>query len=96
MAIGKPVVATETVGTVDYIESGETGLLVPPGDAEALAMAMDRLHRDPELRARFSKGGLEFARRHTFRIYVEALLQRVERAVAHGRRPSAEMEVQTK
>ena len=96
MAIGKPVVATETVGTVDYIESGETGLLVPPGDAEALATAMDRLHRDPELRARFSERSLEFARRHTFRIYVETLLQRVERTVAYGRRRSAEMEVQTK
>ena len=40
MAIGKPVIATETIGTVDYVESGENGLLVPPGDAEALAAAM--------------------------------------------------------
>ncbi|MBT8451112.1 MAG: glycosyltransferase [Deltaproteobacteria bacterium] len=96
MAIGKPVIATETVGTVDYIESGETGLLVPPGDAEALATAMDRFHRDSELRARVSERGLEFARRHTFRIYVEALLQRVERTIAYRSGRSAEMKDQTK
>jgi glycosyltransferase involved in cell wall biosynthesis len=86
MAIGKPVIVTETVGTVDYVESGENGLLVPPGDAEALATAIRRLSEDPELRAHFSEKGLEFARRHTFRIYVETMLQHVERTVANGRR----------
>ena len=85
MAIGKPVVVTETVGTVDYVESGVNGLLVPPGDAEALAAAMLRLRQDPELRARLSENGLEFARRHTFRIYVETMLQVVERTIT-GRR----------
>ncbi len=84
MAMGKPVVATETVGTVDYIESGETGLLVPPGDAEALATAMRQLHEDPELRAHFSESGLDFALRHTFRVYVEDILELVERTVANG------------
>ncbi len=85
MAIGKPVVATETIGTIDYVRSGENGLLVPPGDAEALAAAMQRLSTDPELRAHLSERGLEFARRHTFRIYVETMLQLVERTVAHVR-----------
>ena len=84
MAIGKPVIVTETVGTVDYVKSGENGLLVPPGDAEALAAAMRRFSEDPELRAHFSEKGLEFARRHTFRIYVETMLQHVERTVANG------------
>lgn len=84
MAIGKPVVVTETVGTVDYVDSGENGLLVPPGDAEALATAIRRLSSDPELRARLSEKGLEFARRHTFRIYVETMLEHVERTIAHA------------
>jgi glycosyltransferase involved in cell wall biosynthesis len=85
MAIGKPVVVTETVGTADYVESGVNGLLVPPGDAEALAAAMLRLKQDPELCARLSENGLESARRHTFRIYVETMLQVVERTIT-GRR----------
>ena len=84
MAIGKPVIATETIGTVDYVESGETGLLVAPGDAKALATAMRRLSEDSELRANLSERGLEFARRHTFRIYVETILQLVEQTIAKG------------
>ena len=84
MAIGKPVIVTETIGTVDYVESGENGLLVPPGDAEALAAAMRRLHENPELRAHLSERGLDFARRHTFRHYVENILGHVERTIAHG------------
>jgi glycosyltransferase involved in cell wall biosynthesis len=84
MAIGKPVIATETVGTVDYVQSGENGLLVPPGDAKALAAAMQRLHDDPELRAHLRERGLESARRHTFRNYVQNILGHVERTIADG------------
>jgi glycosyltransferase involved in cell wall biosynthesis len=82
MAIGKPVIATETVGTVDYIESGESGLLVPPGDSTALRDAIRRLGEDPALRRRFRERGLEHVRRHTFRSYVETVLDHVEQTVA--------------
>ncbi len=81
MAIGKPVIATETVGTLDYVQSGENGLLVPPGDAAALASAIQSLSGDAALRARFSKRGLESVQRHTFRSYVETVLGLVERTV---------------
>ena len=57
MALGKPVVATEVKGTVDYVTDGETGLLVPPHDADALARALRRLMDDPELRARLGAEG---------------------------------------
>lgn len=43
MAMGKPVVATASPGIVDYVRDGETGLLVPCGDAPALRRAMQRL-----------------------------------------------------
>lgn len=85
MAMGKPVVATETVGTVDYVESGESGLLVPPDDVAALASAIRQLHQDSELRAHLSTRGLEFVRRHTFRRYVETILGHAERTIANGR-----------
>ena len=42
MALGKPVVATRVVGTADYVRDGENGLLVEPGDAAALAQAIER------------------------------------------------------
>ena len=45
MAAGKPIVASATGQIVDVIEDGRTGLLVPPGDAGALAAALRRLFR---------------------------------------------------
>lgn len=55
MAMGKPVVATRTSGTVDYVISGETGILVPPGDAKEMRAAIDALIRDKELCARLGE-----------------------------------------
>lgn len=51
MLLGRCVVATRTVGTRDYVDEGRTGLLVPPGDAEALAKVLRDLWDDPAQRA---------------------------------------------
>jgi glycosyltransferase involved in cell wall biosynthesis len=51
MACGVAVVATRIGGVVDLIDDEETGLLIPPDDAEALSIAIDRLLRDAPLRA---------------------------------------------
>ena len=50
MAAGKPVVATRVGGVADAVVDGETGLLVPPRDAAALAAAVDQLLIAPERR----------------------------------------------
>jgi glycosyltransferase involved in cell wall biosynthesis len=57
MAQGRPVLATRGGGPNEIVEDGETGLLLPPGDAGALADAMGRLAAEPLLRKRFGDAG---------------------------------------
>lgn len=57
MACGLPAVSTDLVGIPDLVRDGETGLLAPPGDAEALAAALARLAADPDLAARLAAAG---------------------------------------
>jgi len=51
MASARPVVASEVAAIPAAVRDGDTGLLVPPGDPRALRAALDRLARDPALRA---------------------------------------------
>lgn len=57
---GLPVVATATGGFLDSVRNEETGLLVPPGDVDALAEALERLLEDPDLCARYGQAGREW------------------------------------
>lgn len=56
-----PVVAFASGGLVDVVTDECTGLLVPPGDVEALAVALDRILGAPELRERLGRAGRESA-----------------------------------
>jgi glycosyltransferase involved in cell wall biosynthesis len=62
MAHGRPVVASAVGGLLDLVSDEETGLLVPPGDVEALRGALERLLADPQLRRRLGEAGRERAR----------------------------------
>jgi glycosyltransferase involved in cell wall biosynthesis len=55
MAAGLPIVATSVSGNVDLVTDGDNGLLVPPGDATALAAAIGRLLDDPALARRMGE-----------------------------------------
>jgi glycosyltransferase involved in cell wall biosynthesis len=54
LAVGTPVVATAVGGVPELVRDGENGLLVPAGDAEALAAAIRRLIAEPGLRDRLA------------------------------------------
>jgi glycosyltransferase involved in cell wall biosynthesis len=57
LAAGTAVIATATGGTPEIIRDGETGLLIPPFDAEAIAKASGCLLADPLLRNRLGTAG---------------------------------------
>ncbi len=57
MAAGLPVVATDVGGVGEAVENGETGILVPAADSEALARALERLVVDADLRRRLGAAG---------------------------------------
>ena len=61
LRMGRPLIATRSNGTIDYVSDDETGLLVPPADPAALAAAMQRLWDDRATRERLGKAGRAFA-----------------------------------
>jgi glycosyltransferase involved in cell wall biosynthesis len=77
MGAGRPVVATGTGGSSEYLRDGVNCLLFPVGDEPALAERIRRLQADPALRAALTAAGAETARQHThdaFHARVEAVL----------------------
>jgi glycosyltransferase involved in cell wall biosynthesis len=62
MVVGTPVVASRVGGVPEVVEDGVTGILVPPGDAPALAAACAQLLRQRERAARMGNAGRERVR----------------------------------
>lgn len=62
MAVGKPVIGTNSGGIPEIIVEGETGLLVPPNDAPALAAAMEKILSDPPSAQKMAAAGMQRAR----------------------------------
>jgi glycosyltransferase involved in cell wall biosynthesis len=56
MALGLPVVGSRVGGIPDVIVDGECGILIPPGDAAALAATLVELGRDRALRVKLGAG----------------------------------------
>jgi len=81
MASGLPVVSTAVGGVPELLQDGVSGLLVPSGDEQALAHALQRLVDDAPLRQQMGAAGLARARANfditnTVRMY-EALYERI-------------------
>ena len=73
MAMGRPVIASAHGGSLETVVDGETGRLVPPGDASALADAIEGLAADAEARAAMGAAGRARARN---RFTTEAMTSR--------------------
>lgn len=57
MAVGLPCISTRINAIPEAIDSGVSGLLIPPGSVDALVEALETLRRDPDLRARLAAEG---------------------------------------
>ena len=82
MAMGRPVITTDTVGCREAVRDGDNGLLIPSRDPAALAAAINELLADPLARKRMGRRGRERAEREfatsivvqdTFRLYASLL-----------------------
>ena len=72
---GRPVVASATGGIEEWLEDGVSGLLVPPGDVDALAAALTGLLASPARQREMGEAGRRSAHtRFTAELHVEALL----------------------
>lgn len=78
MALGRAVITTDMPGCRDTVIHGETGLLVPPRDTEALAEAMLTFIREPDQIARMGRAGRSLAER---RFDADAATARTMRAI---------------
>ena len=86
LASGVPVVSTNAGGIPDLVEDGRTALLVPVGDADAMASAALRLLADPSLRAQLSQQGQQEVTRYAWpqvRVQWQRAYARAARASAH-------------
>ena len=70
MSRGKAMIGTTPGGHTDMIVDGVTGLLVPPGNVDALRTAMHTLLDDPQLCVRFGQAGRARARLFTAEVNV--------------------------
>jgi glycogen(starch) synthase len=83
MAAGTPAVAAAAGGIPEFVRDGDNALLVPVDDAGALASALVRLARDPDLRRRLAEGGRRSAAEMSWD-RIAAGYERIYRRVIRG------------
>jgi glycosyltransferase involved in cell wall biosynthesis len=81
MALGLPVVTTDVAGAKELVVTGQTGYVVPQGDAQAIAHALIKLGKSEVLRRQMSHAGRERVEREfsfaTRLRRIESLYERV-------------------
>lgn len=86
---GTPVVAARSGGLPEVVVDGESGLLVTPGDSEALRAALQRLVDDPHLRERLGRGATARAERFSASVVLPRVESAYARAIEHRQAAAA-------
>jgi glycosyltransferase involved in cell wall biosynthesis len=85
MALGKPIVATKVGGVAELLGGGESGLLVPPRDPQALAEAVTAILEDPGRARCFGEAGRRRAPRYSAEAMLDSLAKLYREVMAGGR-----------
>jgi glycosyltransferase involved in cell wall biosynthesis len=86
MAMGVPVVGTKVIGTIDVVQDGLTGLLIPFGDPIALASAVSRLFSEPSLKQKLCENATKYVREYYSRESATAKIESLYCELVQGRR----------
>ena len=81
-SVGTPVIVSSVGGLVDIVTDGVNGLIVPPRDVDALALAIDRLADDPVLRSELGEAGRARAAEFTMSAVLPAIQKIYSQALA--------------
>jgi len=81
LSIGRPIIASDLPAIREVLTDGQTALLVPPGDARAIAHALTRLQREPSLAATLAASAAHLAPQYTW----DARAVRLEAALGASR-----------
>jgi phosphatidylinositol alpha-mannosyltransferase len=79
--LGTPVIATSGAALDGYLESGVNAVVVPGGDPNALAVAVDQLLDDGSERDRLAASALERARARTYSTYFDDVRRLIREAL---------------
>ena len=74
MAAGLPIVAPDIAGVREVMQDGASGLIAPPGDADAIARALTRILSGPELARTLGQGARAAVEEHTWHARAERAL----------------------
>ena len=98
MSVGRPVVATRAGGVPEFVEHEGSGILVEPGDPDALAAVLQRLLTDRAHYDKLAAGALAAVQRFSLQNHVgelSRLYDRVGRSRGGGERPAIEVAAET-
>ena len=82
MACGTPVVASDITGYAKVARGGEDALLVPAGDSQALASAIEKILRNPDQAERLSARGIKRAENFSMQRLAETYSKSYEAILA--------------